>query len=179
LLSAHVAEHGGELAALVPGLSRRLDDVPPPATGDQETQRFRLFAAVVGLVAAAAADNPVVVVLDDLHWADRPTLTLLRYLVGSSVPARLLILGTYRQHELTKNHPLTESLAALHREAGVTRLPLAGLDDADVMALMQSAAGHELTRGFVDVAHALRRETDGNPFFVVQLLQHLAEAGWL
>jgi len=179
LLSAHVAEHGGELAALVPGLSRRLDHVPRPATGDQETQRFRLFAAVVGLVAAAAADNPVVVVLDDLHWADRPTLTLLRYLVGSSVPARLLILGTYRQHELTKNHPLTESLAALHREAGVTRLPLAGLDDADVMALMQSAAGHELTRGFVDVAHALRRETDGNPFFVVQLLQHLAEAGWL
>ncbi|MGH9008367.1 MAG: ATP-binding protein, partial [Acidimicrobiia bacterium] len=179
LLTAHVAEHGGELAALAPGLSRRLDDVPPPATGDQETQRFRLFAAVVGLLAAASADNPVVVVLDDLHWADRPTLTLLRYLVGSSAPTRLLLLGTYRQHELTKSHPLTETLAALHREAGVTRLPLTGLDDVDVIALMESDAGHELTRSFVDLAHALRRETDGNPFFVVQLLQHLVEGGWL
>jgi class 3 adenylate cyclase len=179
LLRSHVAEHGGELAALAPGLGRRLDDVPPAATGDQETQRFRLFAAVVGLLAAASTDNPVVVVLDDLHWADRPTLTLLRYLIGSSLPNHLLLLGTYRQHEITKAHPLAETLAALHREAGVTRLPLTGLDDADVMALMESGAGHELTGSFVDLAHALRRETDGNPFFVWQLISHLAEGGWL
>jgi class 3 adenylate cyclase/tetratricopeptide (TPR) repeat protein len=179
LLTAHVAEHGGELAALVPGLSRRLEDVPPAASGDQETQRFRLFAAVVGLLAAASAENPVVMVLDDLHWADRPTLTLLRYVVGSSAPTRLLLLGTYRQHELTKSHPLTETMAALHREVGVTRLPLTGLDDVDVMAFMESGAGQELTGNLIDLAHALRRETDGNPFFVGQLLRHLVEGGWL
>ena len=177
-LTEHVAEHGGELAALVPGLGRRLGALPPAGSADPETQRFRLFAAVIGLLAAASADNPVVLVLDDLHWADRPTLTLLRHLVGAPVPMKLLLLATYRQHELTRGHPLTETLAALHREAGVTRLPLAGLDDVDVLALMESGAGHELTGGFVDLAHGLRRETDGNPFFVVQLLRHLAEGGW-
>jgi class 3 adenylate cyclase len=178
-LTNHVAEHGGELAALVPGLGRRLGALPPAGSAEPETQRFRLFAAVVGLLAAASADNPVVLVLDDLHWADRPTLTLLRHVVGASLPMKLLLLATYRQHELTRSHPLSETLAALHRETGVTRLALAGLDDVDVMALMESGAGHELTGGFVDLARALRRETDGNPFFVVQLLRHLAESGWL
>ena len=139
----------------------------------------RLFAAVVGLLAAASAGDPLLLLLDDLHWADKPTLTLLRHLVGASLPMRVLVLGTYRQSELSKDHPLTETLAALHREAGVTRLPLTGLDDVDVLTLMETGAGHELPGSFVDLAHAVRRETDGNPFFVLQLLRHLAEGGWL
>ena len=178
-LTAHVGEHGGELAALVPGLAQRLGSVPPAGSDDPETQRFLLFAAVLGVLASGSASEPLVVVLDDLHWADKPTLTLLRYVVGRSLPANLLILGTYRQHEITRTHPLAETLAALHREAGVSRVALTGLGDGEVMALMESSAGHELSGSFVDLAHALRRETDGNPFFVVQLLRHLAEGGWL
>ncbi|MCA1846172.1 MAG: AAA family ATPase, partial [Actinobacteria bacterium] len=179
LLAEHVAAHGGELAALAPMLGRRLGDLPPAASADPETQRYRLFATVVGLLGSASAADPFVIVLDDLHWADKPTLTLLRHLVGASHPMRVIVLGTYRQSELTKNHPLTETLAALHRETGVDRLALTGLDDIDLMALMESSAGHELGGSFVDLAHALRRETDGNPFFVLQLLRHLAEGGWL
>ena len=179
LLSQHVAEHGSELAALLPALARRLGNAPTAVHFDPETQRYPLFAAVVGLLTAASDAGPLVVVLDDLHWADKPTLMLLRYLVGASLPMRLLVLGTYRQSELTRAHPLTETLAALRPETGVKRLALEGLGESDVMALMESEAGHELNWALADLARGLRRETDGNPFFVTQLIRHLAERGWL
>jgi hypothetical protein len=179
LLSQHSVDHGAELGALVPALGRQFGDSTPALHLEEEIPRYRLFAAGVDLLAAASGTAPLVLVLDDAHWADQPTLMLLRYLVGASLPMRLLILVTYRHSELTKAHPLTETLAALHREAGVERLTLAGLDDAEVMALMESGAGQELGGSFVDLAQSLRRETDGNPFFVKQLLRHLVERGWL
>ncbi|HXW34764.1 MAG TPA: AAA family ATPase [Acidimicrobiales bacterium] len=178
VLRTHVFEHGGELARMVPALGQRLGELPSPQTSDAETERYLLYAAVVGLLDTASRQRPVVLVLDDLHWADKPSLQLLRHLVANTSLARLLILGTYRAAELSASHPLNEALAAWHREpTGVSTIDLKGLEDTEVIAFLESAAGHELDDAGVRLAHQLYRETDGNPFFVGEVLRHLSESG--
>ena len=177
LISAHVAEYGSELARLVPALGRRVPGLPPSRATDSETERYLLFAAVVGLLAQASDNQPVMLVLDDLQWADTGSLQLFRYLTTSEQQMQLLVLGTYRDSELLRSHPLRETLGALHRTRGVTRLELKGLDDSDVLSFLEAAAGHRLDDAGVRLAHAVYRETDGNPYFVSELLRHLAETG--
>ena len=117
LLRTHVASHGGELARMVPALGQRLGELPPPQTTDPDTERYLLYAAVVGLLEEASQQRPVVLFLDDLHWADKPSLQLLRHVMANSSASRLLILGTYRDAELSAAHPLTEALATLASRA--------------------------------------------------------------
>ena len=90
---------------------------------------------------------------------------------------RLLVLGTYRDSELSRSHPLLDTLAALHRQHSVVHIELTGLDDTAVMSLMEAAAGHTLDDAALRLAHAVQRETDGNPFFVTEVLRHLADTG--
>ena len=178
LLRSHVAAHGGELARMVPALQQRLGELAPPQNTDADTERYLLYAAAVGLLDEASPRAPVVLVLDDLHWADKPSLQLLRHVVANTSSAQLLVLCTYRDGELSAAHPLTEALAGLHREpAGVSSIDLKGFDDTGVIAFMESAAGHELDDAGVGLAHQLYRETDGNPFFVSEVLRHLSETG--
>ena len=120
------------------------------------------------------ATRPIVMMLDDLHWADRPTLQLLRH-IASHRPGRLLVLGTYRETDLSASHPLTETLAALTREPSVSRLSLSGLEDDEVVSFMEAASGQTLDDAGVGLAHALYQETDGNPFFLAEVLRHLVE----
>jgi DNA-binding SARP family transcriptional activator len=176
-LAEHVARRGPGVARLVPELAQRVGDFPPVPPGDPDAERHLLFGAVVGLVAQACSDNPVLLVLEDLHWADKPSLLLLRHVIASTEPRRLLVVGTYRQTDLGVDHPLTDVLAALRREDHVGRVDLLGLDDTEVVALMESAAGHTLDEAGVALAHAVHRETDGNPFFTNEILRHLAETG--
>ena len=176
-LLAHVATHGSELARLVPALARRIPDLPASKATDADTERFLLFAAVVGLLAELSAHQPVVLVLDDLQWADKGTLLLLRSLVAAEQAMRVLVLGTYRDSELSHSHPLLDTLAALRRQNGVSRIELTGLDDSGVVSFMEAAAGQTLDDAGVSLAHAVYRETDGNPFFVSELLRHLSETG--
>ncbi len=176
-LLAHVATHGSELARLVPALARRIPDLPASKATDADTERFLLFAAVVGLLTELSAHQPVVLVLDDLQWADKGTLLLLRSLVAAEQAMRVLVLGTYRDSELSHSHPLLDTLAALRRQNGVSRIELTGLDDSGVVSFMEAAAGQTLDGAGVSLAHAVYRETDGNPFFVSELLRHLSETG--
>src|SRR5262249_56295723 len=129
VLAAHVATHRGELARLVPELGRRMAELPSPQVAEAETERFLLFEAVAGLLATASQESPIVLVLDDLHWAGAPELLLLKHLVRSAEPLRLLLVGTYRDTDLARTHPLTAVLADFRREVGVERLSLHGLDD--------------------------------------------------
>jgi hypothetical protein len=178
MLREHVAAHGGELARMVPALGQRLGGLPAPQSADPDTERYLLYAAAVALLDAAGAEHPVVVFLDDLHWADKPSLQLLRHVVTNTPTSRLLLIGTYRDGELSASHPLTEALGALLREpAGVSTLALKGFDDTDVLAFMETAAGHELDDAGVALAHQVYRETDGNPFFVAEVLRELSESG--
>ncbi len=176
-LVAHVDAHGSDLARLVPALASRLPELPPSKATDADTERYLLFAAVVGLFVVVSQHQPVVVVFDDLQWADKASLQLLRYLLVAEQPLRVLVLGTYRDSELSRSHPFLETLAALHRQQGVARIELTGLDDTGVVALMEAAAGHALGDAAVGLAHAVYRETDGNPFFVGEILRNLRDTG--
>ena len=176
-LVAHVDAHGSALARLVPALSRRLPGLPPSTATDADTERYQLFAAVVGLLVMASEQQPVVVVLEDLQWADKASLQLLGHVITADQPMRLLVLGTYRDSELSRSHPLLETLAALHRQHSVVHIELTGLDDTGVISLMEAAAGHTLEDAAMRLAHAVQRETDGNPFFVTEVLRHLADTG--
>ncbi len=92
---------------------------------------------------------------------------------------RVLVIGTYRDSDISRGDALSEALAALWRTPGVERLALTGLDDRAVLAMLEAAAGYELDDDVADLAHALRRDTDGNPFFAREILRHLAETGAL
>jgi tetratricopeptide (TPR) repeat protein len=177
LLREHVEGHGAEIARLVPALAQRVGPLPAPATADPDTERYLLLAACVALLDAASAERGLMVVLDDLHWADKPTLQLMCRLVGHATSTRLLVAGTYRDAELSIAHPLTEALATLRRDSAVAVVPLSGLDDSGVISFMESMAGHTLDDDGIALAHSVYRETDGNPFFVAEVLRHLAETG--
>ena len=129
---------GGELSRLVPGLPARVAGLAPPAQAEPETERYRLFEAVRELLVAVSDTAPVVLVLDDLHWAARPTLALLMHLARHPEGARLLIIGTYRDTDLGRTHPLAEVLADLRRLAGTERIALTGLDQAGLVAFVEA-----------------------------------------
>ena len=146
---------------------------------DQEAERYQLFRAVTDALTSVAAVHPVVVVLDDLHWADAPTASLLRHVAATAGGARLLVIVTYRDAEISSGHPMAEVLAHLHREPGIDRVLLRSLGDLDVLALLETLAGHDLDHDSDGLAlrDALLAETDGNPFFTVEILRHLSETG--
>jgi class 3 adenylate cyclase/tetratricopeptide (TPR) repeat protein len=179
LLARHAEAHGGELTRQIPDLVQLVPGLPSPRNAEPETERFLFFEAVAGLLSLAAEDGPVLLILDDLHWADRGTVTLVDHLVRWTDPMPLVVVGTYRDSDLTRIHPLTGALADWRREEMVHRLALRGLSDADAVDLVALAAGHDLDGDGVAFAHAARRETDGSPFFLVEILRHLSEIGAL
>jgi class 3 adenylate cyclase/tetratricopeptide (TPR) repeat protein len=179
ILPARLGRLAGELTRLLPEIAEAVPGLPPPLRSDPETERYRLFDAVAAWLAATAQTDPVLLVLDDLQWAARPTLLLLRHVVRSLEPMRLLVVGTYRDTELDREHPLAELLADLRADPAVERLPVPGLAADEVATFMRSIVGHELAAQDLDVVRAVHGETQGNPFFVGEVLQHVAESGGL
>jgi AAA ATPase domain/Adenylate and Guanylate cyclase catalytic domain len=141
------------LLPLVPGLTDVLPDLAAPARADPDTERYALFDAVVALLEIASASAPVVLILDDLHWAAKPTLVLLRHLLRFAEHARVQIVGTYRSTDLDRSHPLAATLADLHRDGTATRFQLSGLDENDVTTYVAEAGYHdeELARALASV----------------------------
>lgn len=174
---AELGSLGGELTRVLPDLAARVPGLAAPVPTDPETERHRMFEAVCDFLGEMSHTDPVILVLDDIHWADKPSLLMLRHILRSVAPMRLLVLATYRDTDLDRSHPLADVLADLRRQAGVDRLDLVGLDASEVAALMEGAAGHDLDEPGVGLAHAVFAETQGNPFFVGEVLRHLAESG--
>jgi len=139
--------------------------------GEAGTVRLRLFDAIAALLAEIAGAAPLLVVLDDLHWADHPTLQLIAHLVRSPAPERALFLATTRADE--RSEELNALLTVLRREGLLERLELAGLDAVETGALVAALGGRPDTAAFVDELHGL---TDGNPFFIEEVVHHLAGA---
>jgi tetratricopeptide (TPR) repeat protein len=150
-----------------------LVEEPPEGQVDALT----VLDAIVDWLAAEAAQRPVLLVLDDLHWAAKPTLKALLHLVRGESLGHLLIVGTYRDTDLDRKHPLAEVLADLHREEAVERLLIRGLDANGVEAFVEAARGDELDDAGRELAQQLGEQTQGNPFFVGQVLRHRAESG--
>ena len=170
--------HRGALARLLPALTG-MTSMPGTRSDAGDSERLVLIHAVEALLKTVAGDAPLVLVLDDLHWADAASLHVLRHIVATADEMAVLILCTYRHTDLGQDHPLTAMLADFHRQAGVARLRLVGLGDSEIVDLVTAVAGRELDQNAVDLAHSLRRETDGNPFFTGELLRHLDESGAL
>ena len=166
----------GELQRLVPDLGERVPGLALPMRDDAESERARLFESVTLWLRTTAASVPVLLVLDDLHWADRPTLLLLRHLVHETPQDSLFIVGTYRSTDLDRAHPLATMLADLRRDGSVTRLALDGLTADGVAELLERSAGHDLDDAGVALANAVFAETGGNPFFVGEIVRHLVES---
>ena len=171
--------YGADVARFLSPLRRYFDRLPAAQSSDPETDRYLLFSGVVGFLAAISRERPLVLILEDLHWADKPSLQLLRHLVTSADQMRLLVLCTYRDSELPASHPLTDTLATLRREPSVQRLKLGGLGDQEVISYLGASSGGDLEPSVVDLAHAIYRETDGNPFFVGEVVRHLLDVGVL
>ncbi len=176
-LRERLGRHAGELVRLRPEIADRVPGLPPLLQSDPETERYRLFDAVAGWLAAAAAARPMLLVLDDLHWAGKPTLLLLRHIVRARAPARLMIIGTHRDTEVSPAHPLAELLADLRPVAGVEQMALRGLDQGGVIEFLELASGRALDDIGLGFARAVHAETAGNPFFVGEVLRHLVESG--
>lgn len=172
-----VGPQAAELARLLPEITANLDGPPPAEIADPDVARHRLFEAVTTWLGAAARRQPVAFLLDDLQWAARPTLLLLRHLLRSTRPLRLLMIGTYRDTDIGRTDALGQMLADLRREPNVERVALAGLDVADVASFLKLRAGHPLDDRGLELVRVVHRETQGNPFFIGEVLRHLAETG--
>ncbi|MEL7208315.1 MAG: AAA family ATPase, partial [Actinomycetota bacterium] len=170
-----VADWGADLGRLVPSVGS-----PPPSGGDPDSERLRLFTSVSELLRRAGAEAPVMLVLDDLHWADESSLLLLRHVVRHRRDARLLVVGTYRDTDLARTHPLAAVLADLRREAAIERIDLGGLDQDEVNEFLNRAADGAADPDDVEaLAATVWSETEGNPFFIGEVINHLVDSGAL
>jgi tetratricopeptide (TPR) repeat protein len=172
-----LGRYAGELARLLPDLAQLVGSLPEPLRSDPETERYRLFDALAAWLSDVSAEAPVLLVLDDLHWAAKPTLLLLRHVLRFPEPLRLLVVATYRDSDIGRGHPMGDLLAELRRDGGVERLALTGLDGPGVAAFIETAAGHSLDdEEAQELPRVVWRETEGNPFFVGEVLRHLSES---
>jgi DNA-binding SARP family transcriptional activator len=167
----------GELVRLVPEIGERVQGLSPPVRSDPETERYRLFNAVAAWLGAVSESVPVTFVIEDLHWATKPTLLLLSHLLRSDEDLRLLLVVTFRDTPLDMTPDLIDLVAELLRLPDVERVRLVGLSEAGVGALMEAQADQTLDDEGWDLARAVHHGTAGNPFYVREMLRHLAEQG--
>src|SRR5262245_2078674 len=175
-LAAWLGAGTDQVAQLVPGLGERLGMTTTPAVGPpaSDAARFGLFEAVTGLFRRAASVQPLLLVLDDLHAADEPSLLLLQFLARDLRGARLLVVGTYRAVETERSARIGEAVGELVREGQL--LSLRGLDRAAVHALIEMLCGVVPSQAQVTAVHAT---TEGNPLFVRETVRLLATQGHL
>src|SRR4051812_46373164 len=167
-LRAALGPTGGELVRLLPDLRARLGELPAPVRADPDTVRHRLHTAVADVLTAVARERPVLLVLEDGHWADTPTLLLLRHLARSAGDARLLLLATFRDAEAEIPQTLSEALADLRRTDGIVRLCLGALTHDEVSEFVRAAAGGEAGAGPPELGRAISELTGGNAFLVCE-----------
>jgi len=167
------ADHIGELCRLIPSMARRFTPPNTDLVVDADTRHAMVVDAVIALLGIA---GPLAIVLDDMHWIDQRSLQLFRRVVAADLPD-LAIIGTYRDTDLDRLHPLTATLADLRRMTGIRRVALSGLDGSAVVEFLEHSAGHALDTDGLTLARAVHARTAGNPLFVGELLRHLADTG--
>jgi predicted ATPase/class 3 adenylate cyclase len=175
-LLAEMGAGASAIAEVVSDVRERLPGLQPVSPLEPEQARFRLFDSVTRFLANASQRRPLAIVLDDLHWADKPSLLLLQFLARELAGSRILVLGSYRDVELRRTHPLSETLAELARLEGTERVLLRGIANEDVARLIELTTGKAPPAALVAAVH---RETEGNPFFVHEIVRLLAAEGRL
>ena len=171
-----LGDGGPEIAKLLPALRRLFPDLPAPLELDPESERHHLFNCFGEFVERSSRLQPLLMILEDVHWADEPTLLLLRHLTQRLAEMPVLVLATYRDVELDVARPLATALRQLVKDRLVTRIVLRRLRETDVAAMVAALSEREPPR---ELVRAIHNETEGNPFFVEEVYEHLAEEGRL
>lgn len=175
-LDAWREQFGGAVARGLPGIAIGGPASDHPVAADPDLDRHLLYRGIRELIAAAARTGPLLVLLEDVHWIDHSSATLLRFVVDALAEPVAFVL-TARDRDGTESAASKDLLAHLHRSEAVTRVALDGLDDVDVIDLVERLAGQRLEGAQAGWVHSLRRETEGNPFFFRELLLHAMETG--
>jgi DNA-binding CsgD family transcriptional regulator len=169
-LVSEMGAGAANVADLVPEIRDKLPDLISPPDLAPEAARFRLFDSVTTFLKNSAQRQPLMLVLDDLHWSDRSSLLLLEFLSREIGSSPFLLVGTYRDIEVSLRHPLSQTLGALVREQLFRRVQLNGLTQEEVGVLVQGNSGITLTLESAEIIH---KRTDGNPFFVGEVIRHV------
>jgi class 3 adenylate cyclase/DNA-binding CsgD family transcriptional regulator len=165
-----------DIADIVPEIRERIPELEPSAPlGDPAEARFRMFESIRQFLAGLGGRRTLLMLLDDLHWADAPSLRLLEFLAPELARSRILLVGTYRATELSRRHPLSNTLGALARAPHFARLNLAGLNDEEVQAFI-AGEGATVPPG---LATTLHDQTEGNPLFLREIVRFLEQRGAL
>ncbi|MBE2319568.1 AAA family ATPase [Solirubrobacter sp. CPCC 204708] len=170
-LRAQLGPGAVDVAQLLPELRTVLPDLPPAPAVESEGARFRLFDSLTAFLHSLAAAQPLVLVLDDLHAADEPSLLLLRFVARELGHSRVLIVGAFRDVDPTVSEPLQRAVAELTREPLTRSLPLTGLSQADVAQFLEPASAPP------ELVAAVHAETEGNPLFVGEIVRLLGKEG--
>ena len=176
VLRAQLGAGAADVAQIVPELRERFSDLPAPHVLESDVARFRLFDAVAEFLRNASDGQPIVLVLDDLHAADTPSLLLLRFLARQLGSSRMLLLGGYRDVDPIPGQALTEMVVEVAREPVTRRLSIGGLSESDVAEYVELTTSEIASPGLVA---ALSEETEGNPLFVGEIVRLLSlEGAW-
>ena len=165
-----------DIAEIVPDVREVLPDLPTaPALESSEHSRFRLFDSITRFLNSASQARPLVIVLDNLHAADSPSLLLLEFLARELEGARLMIVGTYQDIDLSRTHPLSRTLGVLAEQL-FDRVVLRGLRRQDVTRFIELVTGMSAPRPLVTAVHS---QTEGNPLFMTEVVRLLVQEGEL
>ena len=175
-LKSELGNGAADIAQIVSEVQDRLPGLAPLPELEPEQARFRLFDSITTFLKNATQSQPLMLVLDDLHWADRPSLLLLEFICQEIQEIPLLIIGTYRDEEVFRGQALSETLGNLTRQQSFSRIPLLGLSQPEVAELMQNASGGSLAP---DMVAAIYGRTEGNPLFVSEVTRMLAREGFV
>ncbi|MGY1616966.1 ATP-binding protein [Geodermatophilus sp. SYSU D00691] len=165
-----------EIARMAPGLRRFLPDIGAPVELPPELAQRYVWNSVGEFLTRAAQRQPLLLVVEDLHWADEPTIRLTEYLAPLLPELPVLILGTYRDAEIDVAHPLSRLLSRLGRRRLLDRISLRRLSSGGVRAMVEALTGRPAPE---ELVRLIESETEGNPFFIEEVFLHLAESGEL
>ena len=166
-------EAAGELAEIVPEIRTRIH-VSASGSAPPEGRRYRLFEAVSQLLASASQSAPILLVVDDVHWADQGSLLLLRHMIRCTREAAICIVLTHRNDVPEWSSAFRDLVESLRREHSPSRIPLHRLSDDDVREMIEEWTGRDSPPS---LTRLVARHTEGNPLFVVEMLKHLDEIG--
>lgn len=177
ILRRHLAGiEAGELSQIVPEIATRIHIGEAPGSATPDGRRYRLFEAATQLLSAASQGAPILLVIDDLHWADRGSLLLLRHMIRSTRHAAICIVIAHRNDVPEWSSEFRDLLESLRGEHSPTRVALHRLSDDDVRDIIEAWIGRDSPPS---LTRLVARHTEGNPLFVVEMLKHLGEVGAL
>lgn len=163
-----------QVLQVVPQLRDHFPDIPPILIDDEGEARFGIYDSVTQLLLDTTTRRPMVLVLDDLHWADTPSVLLLQLLVSGLPQSRLLVIGTYRDRELPASHPFRTQLVNFLRQGESTHISIRGLEDTHVRVLLRALTGFQPVE---DKVQRVQAQTGGNPFFLTELARTFGDEG--